>query len=694
VYNRAVAELIIGSEIAGCRIEAIAGRGGMGVVYRATQTALSRTVALKVIAPEYAADALFARRFQSESRIAASIEHPNVIPVHEAGERDGVLYLIMRYVEGTDLRQLLAAEGRLEPDRAAHLLAQVASALGAAHNRGLLHRDVKPANVLIANDFGSEHAYLTDFGIAKAMEATGGMTRTGAIVGTPDYMAPERMEEGGGDARSDVYALGCVLYQSVTGELPYVRDNPMATVFAHVNAPIPSAHQRNPAVPSTLDEVVRRAMAKRPDQRYETASDLRASLLAAAGDSEAVKHDPTVLGVGPPPPPVETGETQAGSTDPGETEGGGSALPATTAEPIPGAAEKKPAPRGRGRGLAPVIVIGAIVLGVVVALLASGVLSGGTTVSGDGQAGDVQGGAQGGVLFDTAGLTAPLATPKEAVPVGDQPESVAVGNGAWVTNSGSDSVTRINAREQVVKDAAIPVGDEPAGIAVGEDSVWVANRGGNSVTQIDRLSGEVETDAIEVGNRPEGIAVGAGAVWVANSADGTLTRIDEATAEPDSSPIEGLGTPVGVAYGEGFVWVTDVESGQLFRIDPDAATVDGQVDVGEEPRAVTTGFGSAWVANAGSNDVVRVDPELMEEQWRRQVAPNLRGIGAGPNGIWTASADEDVAVRIGMEDPSNPQLSVPVEVGDGPVGVAVGLQNVWVANRLSGTVTPINQNSE
>ena len=163
-----------------------------------------------------------------------------MVPIYEAGEGEGLLYLLMRFVDGTDLRQLLEAEQSVDPERAAQILAQIASALGAAHRRGLVHRDVKPANVLITADEGEDHAYLTDFGVAKALESTGGVTRTGAIVGTPDYMAPERLEDGVGDGRSDIYALGCVLYQTLTGRLPYPRDNAMAKVFAHLNAPVPS----------------------------------------------------------------------------------------------------------------------------------------------------------------------------------------------------------------------------------------------------------------------------------------------------------------------------------------------------------------------------------------------------------------------------------------------------------------------
>src|SRR3954453_14761251 len=217
-------DLSIGSEFAGHRIDGIAGRGGMGVVYRATHLALNRPVALKLIAPELAEDEGFRTRFKQESMTAASIDHPNVIPIYHAGEEDGRLYITMRYVEGTDLRALITERGKVDPVYAAQIVSQVAAALDAAHARGLVHRDVKPANVLIAGGNGQPHAYLTDFGLTKQATSTGGLTKTGMVVGTLDYIAPEQVQGRSVDARADVYALGCVLYQALTGNVPFPRE--------------------------------------------------------------------------------------------------------------------------------------------------------------------------------------------------------------------------------------------------------------------------------------------------------------------------------------------------------------------------------------------------------------------------------------------------------------------------------------
>jgi non-specific serine/threonine protein kinase len=261
----------------------------MGVVYRATQLRLTRTVALKLVTPALARDTSFRERFRREWMIAASIEHPNVIPVYEAGEEDGALYIAMRWVDGTDLRETLD-RGALEPARAARLVAQVANALDAAHEHGLIHRDVKPGNILIT---GQDHVYLTDFGLTKHATSISGLTKTGQWVGTVDYMAPEQIEGAPVSARTDVYSLGCVLFEALTGTAPYKRDAELAKLWAHVHAPPPSVLEVSPGASPQLDEVVRRAMAKDPAERYASAGDLgRAALAAVAGAEPAPAPEP------------------------------------------------------------------------------------------------------------------------------------------------------------------------------------------------------------------------------------------------------------------------------------------------------------------------------------------------------------------------------------------------------------------
>jgi protein kinase-like protein len=289
-------ELAPGAEIAGCRIEAVAGRGGMGVVYRATQLDLGRPVAIKVIAADRARDPGLRTRFSLEARLAAAIDHPNLVPVHAAGEDGGRLYLVMRYVRGTDLQHCLKQDGPLAPGRAASIVSQVAAGLDAAHAAGLVHRDVKPANVLLSG----EHVYLGDFGLSRLQAADERITESGAWIGTVDYMSPEHLRGEACDARSDVYALGCVLYTALTGEPPFRRATVPQTMSAHLHQPPPRPTESAP-VPAEFDRVIERALAKRPGDRYPSAGDLgRAALAAAAGEPVTEQERTVATGAAAP----------------------------------------------------------------------------------------------------------------------------------------------------------------------------------------------------------------------------------------------------------------------------------------------------------------------------------------------------------------------------------------------------------
>jgi DNA-binding CsgD family transcriptional regulator len=283
-----------GSVLGDFRIEGVVGRGGMGVVYHAVQLSLGRPVALKLIAPHLADEEGFRDRFVRESRLSASIDHPHIVPVYAAGEEDGLYFIAMRFVEGVNLRATIAAAGRLEPHRAARLVRQVAAALDSAHGRALVHRDVKPANILLSQHGGNEHAYLTDFGLTKREETATGLTASGEWVGTLDYVAPEQLRGGEVDGRADVYSLGCVLYQCLTGEVPFPRDNELAKLWAHLSDPPPAASELVPAVPPALSALVGRAMAKDPDDRFASAGELGSAAVAEASETNApTKAEPS-----------------------------------------------------------------------------------------------------------------------------------------------------------------------------------------------------------------------------------------------------------------------------------------------------------------------------------------------------------------------------------------------------------------
>lgn len=309
-------ELPIGTRFAGYVIESIAGQGGMGIVYRARQLRPHRIVAVKVITPDLASDTEFRERFEHESEIAASIEHSNVIPVYEVGEESALLFIVMRYVDGTDLRAVINDEERLRPERAAWILSELTDALDAAHARGLVHRDIKPGNVLLAREGTREHVYLTDFGLAK-LASSAGRTRTGMFVGTLDYAAPEQLEGRGVDARTDVYAAGCMLFEMLTGSVPFPHQHEAATMWAHMTAQPPSVRTLVQGLPPEIDAVIARAMAKNPDQRFPSAGDLgRAARAAIDGQRATVMERSVAIGPAAPAGTVSEAVTTDAATTP------------------------------------------------------------------------------------------------------------------------------------------------------------------------------------------------------------------------------------------------------------------------------------------------------------------------------------------------------------------------------------------
>jgi hypothetical protein len=262
---------LVGDEFAAYRLRAVLGRGGMSVVYEAENPRLGSVIALKVLAPELATDDAFRARFLAESRIAASLNHPNVIPIYDMGSHDGLLYIAMRYVSGTDLRQVIKKRGRVIPSTAIFLLGQAARALDAAHRQGLVHRDVKPGNLLIergSDDDDPDHVYLSDFGITKHAMSRSGLTSTGQFLGTIDYVAPEQIRGMSVLGLADQYSLGCVLYECLTGRVPFEKDLDAAIIFAHVEESPTMPTVLRPDLPLAVDEVFSRVLAKQPGDRY------------------------------------------------------------------------------------------------------------------------------------------------------------------------------------------------------------------------------------------------------------------------------------------------------------------------------------------------------------------------------------------------------------------------------------------
>jgi serine/threonine-protein kinase len=277
-----MSQLLPGSVFAGYKIECVIDRGGMGVVYKAIDPDLDRPVALKIIAPEHSQNETAVARFKAECKLAASLEHPNIVPIHRGGQYEDVLYLAMRFVPGTNLREIID-QGPMDLPRIARIIHQVGSALDVAHDRGLVHRDVKPANILISGTGDHEQVYLTDFGLTKRLGSMGALTRTGGWVGTPDYVAPEQIQGHNVDRRADVYSLGCVLFEMLTGRVAYAKGSDMAKLWAHVTDPPPLPRTQRPELVEDFDDVVGRATAKDPEDRFATAGALAAAVDDAVG---------------------------------------------------------------------------------------------------------------------------------------------------------------------------------------------------------------------------------------------------------------------------------------------------------------------------------------------------------------------------------------------------------------------------
>jgi serine/threonine-protein kinase len=345
-------ELRIGEAFGAYVIAGVAGSGGMGVVYRAEQRSLGRTVALKVIRPEIAGSGDYRARFLREARLAAVVDHPNVVTVFDVGEQAGLLYLAMQWVDGLDLRALLDAQHRLDPDRAVRIGVQVAFALGAVHEAGLIHRDVKPSNVLVRDIGGLDHAYLTDFGVAKMPGGQADLTRTGWVIGTSGYLSPEQIRGEEPGPRSDLYALGCVIFEALTGQRAFGGGNDAAVRWASASGPRPVASALCPALGRGYDAFLGRALAIDPQERFASGADFATALRAAqAGQDSSVPQvpsaadTPTLLAVQPdqePPTMPERGPDpeprQAGLLEPTKLR---PARPERASQPPPAAAGRR-----------------------------------------------------------------------------------------------------------------------------------------------------------------------------------------------------------------------------------------------------------------------------------------------------------------------------------------------------------------
>jgi YVTN family beta-propeller protein len=574
-----VSDLSVGSELLGYRVEGVLGRGGMSIVYLAEDLRLKRRVALKLLAPALAEDEAFRERFLVESELAASLDHPNIVPIFAAGDADGRLFIAMRYVEGSDLKELLR-RGRLTPERTLAVCGQVAAALDFAHERGLAHRDVKPSNVLLDS---REHAYLADFGLTRRHADQDASTAVARSLGTIDYVSPEQIRGGEVDGRADVYSLGCVLYECLAGKPPFRRSTDAAALFAHL--------EEEPPAPPGLDRVIRRALAKQPSERYGTCTELIEDARVALGLREPPRPSwwraPVTLAViGAALIAVALAAYLAAS-------GGGAASPSTAASLVrvaPNSVAVIDTANDR--------VVGAVPVGAGPGAIAFG--SGSLWVANQDD--------QNVWRIDPKSLRELGTFPLPGPPIG----IAASRDGIWVTQSdlnpaaGSVAVSRIDPEfDSLGPTVSVPslVPGGPGGVAAQGNSVWVSPSAG-LLTRLDARTGRV-MQHFDPNATPGDIAIGYGAIWTTDTVADDVIRVDR---NGDVTPIPVGNGPGAIAVGAGGVWVADSSDDAVKRINPSSGAVLTTIAVGHSPAGIAIGAGSVWVANAGDGTVTRIDP--------------------------------------------------------------------------------------
>jgi DNA-binding beta-propeller fold protein YncE len=591
----------VGTQFAGYRIEGVVGRGGMGVVYRATELALDRPVALKLIAPELAGDDSFRERFLHESRLAASIDHAGILPVYAAGEADGELYLASRFVAGTDLRAVLD-DGPLPAERAIGLVGQVADALDAAHEQGLVHRDVKPGNVLVDT---ADHCYLCDFGLTT-QRVDGGTTTSGRLAGSLDYLAPEQIRTGDVDGRADQYALACVFYELLSGVPPFRRETEAQTLWAHM--------QEEPSLLAydELEPVFARALAKEPEERYEDCN-------AFADDARAA------LGLGPSPIAVRRRRRRIG----GRLLAVGAAVFAVAVVAVVLALTV----RSGGALEAAPDSVGAVDPA---SLELTSVTSVGNTPTDVAASDDwvwvINSNDGAGTISRIDAHTRTLAA---TFSVAGTPRTIVSAFGSLWVGTTEGRVHRVEPGTDLVETSwtlpnadvatAFDVDVGPGWLAAGPNAIWAGSN--RALSRIDPSTSRLRPrESVSWGP----MAYGFGSVWILGR---ELDRISATTGRLVGT-VDLVGGRADIATGFSSVWIADEEEGAVVRVDPREEAIVRTYEVGGSPFGVAVGADAVWAAS-DDGTVVRIDPETDDVTIARVGgAPRVVDVGAGR--VWVS----------------------------------------------------------
>ena len=584
----------------------------MGVVYRATDLRLGRPVALKLLSPELSGDARFRARFERESQLAASIDHAGIIPVYEAGDADGLLYIAMRYVDGSDLAALLRRDGPLEALRAVELVGQLAEALDAAHACGLIHRDIKPSNALVAREGPREHVYLADFGLTKT-SGPDPVTASGQVVGTVAYMAPEVIRGEDPARAADLYALGCLLFECLTGEVPFTGPNEAAVIYGHLEEPPPRASDRRPGLPRALEAVLARALDKDPERRWASGAGLmQAAHAALAGEAprtgEAIRRRAVVAAIGVLALALAGVAVLAGDS------GSGPSLASVRTNGVAVIEPGEPA------------LTGQVALDGAPSAIAAG--AGAVWVSDEGR----------GVV---SRLDKKTFTIRQTIAVGHGPSAIAVAHDhVWVANHQDGTLSVISSQTNAVVDT-IPVGRTVDGMCVGSGAVWVASPLDYAVVRLDPESGR-KTATVRLDSQPAELACGAGVVWASSPASGLVTEISAKAAALVNTIQISRGASA-LAVGANALWVTNAREGTVSRIDPRSGAVTELIAVGADdgPADLAVTEEAVWVSSEFGGTVARIDPARPQAG----VVGKLR-VGNRPQGL----AEVDGALWVGIAD--------------------------------------------
>jgi Protein kinase domain/PQQ-like domain len=680
------------------------GEGGMSRVYEALDLRYDRAAAVKVLARWLAEDEEFRQRFERESVSAERVTHPHVLPIWDHGEEHGQLFLATPLCD-IDLGELITSRGQLELDRALAIIAQVAWALDWAHGRGVVHRDVKPENVLLITGPGSDHAYLADFGLARANRDQT-LTQAGHPAGlTPAYAAPEQWRGEAVGPAADQYALAATLFTCLAGHPPFHPRRGPSLRDAHLSESPPELHGVVGGLPDALAEAVNRGLAKNPSHRFGTCGELVAAAQTAAqrarpsstphpGGADKVAQATLVDAPGTaatPQEPEPAAPAAAATAPPGAGAPHAAApVPAATAPPSApappaapgaGAAHVPTGPRAPAGGPSPsrrrlvagAVALAVVVLGVLGAVLLSGSddsPSAGDTRPGSGQGGGA-GGGRGGGGGEGGGV--------QRIAVGSSPRALAAGEGGlWVANSGASTVTRIAPRTGEVRAAAVGAVDQPFGVAVAGDRVWVVG-GGGELAEIEARSGKrVRTTNLR--GQVDAIGAGPAALWLLNDTAGTVTRVDVSSGRPvGGTPVRvGSGTS-DIAVGLGAVWVTHSSSATLTKLDSATGQVTRTIDIRGAVGGVAVDDSAVWVANPGRGKLIRVDPKTGTPQEIAVGRPvNNADVAAGDGAVFYVDLDSGTATR--FDPATRKRAGSGVQVAANPGAAVVVGRALWVTD--------------